>query len=65
MFIQNIYKIGLLKSYTDRGNNTRTAAFKKDSKAVALIGEMSLCSSLLTIIIIPGFTYPVRSQVRI
>ena len=37
------------------------AAFKKDSKAVALIREIWLCSSLwiIIIIIIPGFIYSV------
>ena len=35
------------------------AAFKKDSKAVTLIREKWLCSSLWIIIIIPGFIYSV------
>ena len=35
------------------------AAFEKDSKAVTLIREKWLCSSLWIIIIIPGFIYSV------
>ena len=59
MFIQTIYKIGLLRKVTQTGAIILElhAAFKKDSKAEALNREKSPRSPLRILTIIPGFTY--------
>ena len=61
MCMCNIYKKIALPSEFIRTVRLKPAAFKKDSKAVTLIREKWLCSSLWIIIItiIPGFMYSV------
>ena len=61
MCMCNIYKKIVLPSKFIRTVRLilEPAAFKKDSKAVTLIREKWLYSSLWIIIIIPGFIYSV------
>ena len=68
MCMCNIYKkIALPSEFTQTVRLLEPAAFKKNSKAVTLIREKMLCSSLwiIIIIIILGFIYSVGLLFRI
>ena len=58
MFIQTIYKIGLLSKVTKTGTTLLELLLsKRNSETEALNPEKSPSSSLWILIIIPGFTY--------